>query len=321
MRLIRLVKLLAVVVATTVVLTQNMASARALIALPAPVSPAQAVTSATTIVIGKVTSISKDMVEVTAFEGAPKDQPKQPYKVATIKISEALMGAKGLTEIKVGFPANAAAPGAGGVGPDVDLPIKGRPIRPGIGFGAVALTEGQEGVFMLSRHWDGEFYILAGGFNAAPIDKKNPNYDKQLAEVKKIIAVLKDPISALKSKEKDERFTAVSVLTNKYRNWNKPTPFVEENLPAEESKLILDVILEMPWAPKPDETNPDYNKTLSNAFGIWLGNEQGRLKFQYPQIKPGTPPEEINKLYEESVVKFIKENRDKFVLKRFVEKK
>ncbi len=322
MRLIRLVKFLAVVVATSAVFTNNVAAGRALIALPAPVSPTQAVTQSSTIVIGKVTSIEKDPVEVDEYKGVPKDQPKAQFKIAKVKISEALMGAKGLTEIKIGFSVN-AVPGGGGIdggeAPAIDLPIKGRPIRPRIT--PVALTEGQEGTFMVTRHWTGDFYILAGGFNAAPLDKKAADYDKKLAEVKKIITVMKDPVALLKSKEKDERYTALSVLTMKYRNWTKGTEFTEEAIPAEEAKLILDTIIELPWTVKPGDANPDYEKTLSNHFAIWLGTEQARLKFVYPQPKPGDNADTQNKMYEDAVIKFIKENREKFTLKRYVDKK
>lgn len=316
MRLIRLATFLAVVVATATLSTNKAKAVPAFIGPPPVVSPVQAVTAASTIVVGKVVAIEKDPVEVAGYQGAPKEQAKVPYKIAKIKISESLLGAKGLTEIKVGFSAFAEA---GGGRPAIDLPIR-RP-RPGLVPPVVALTEGQEGTFMLTRHFEGDFYVLAGGPNSPPLDKKAADYDKKLAEIKKVVGVMKDPIASLKSKEKDDRGVALEILTAKYRNWNKPTPPVEENVPAEEATLIIDAILELPWTPKPGAANPYDPKTLSNYFGVWLSNEQARLKFSYPPIKPGETQETINKNYEEAVVKFIKENRDKLTLKRYTEKK
>ncbi len=289
------------------------------IALPQP-QPVQSSLQADVIVVGKVTAIEKDTVEVSAYKGAPKEDPKQQYKIAKVKISDALLGAKGLTEVKIGFSAG----GGGGGGFPAPVPFQLKPgIRPlpaPVG-GSVALSEGQEGVFPLVRHFEGDFYILAGGFNAGILEKKAPSYDKDLAQIKKNLEVLKDPMAALKSKEKEERFTAISVLSTKYRQWSKGTPSTEEAIPAEEAKLILDVMLELPWVPKAGEANPDYMKTLSSAFGMWLGAEQVRLKFVYPQPKPGDSAEVQNKMYEEAITKFIKENREKLTLKKFVEKK
>ncbi len=316
MRLIRLAKLLAVVVATSAITPNNLFAVPAFIGPPPVVPPVQIISQASTVITGKVTAIEKDPVEVSAYLNAPKDQPKVQFKIAKVKIAESLMGAKGLTEVKIGFPIE----GAVGGGPiRGDEPIR-RP-RPPIRLVPIALTEGQEGVFTLNRHFEGDFYVIAGGFHIPPLDKKNPDYDKKLAEIKKIVTVMKDPVAALKSKEKEDRLVGIEVITAKYRNWTKGTPPAEENIPAEEAKLILDVMLELPWTPKPGAANPYDPNTLSNFFGIWLGQEQARLKFQYPQIKPGENQETANKNYEEAAVKFIKENREKFTLKRYVEKK
>lgn len=281
--------------------------------------PVQAALQAEVIVSGKVVSIDKEPVEVTAFAGAPKEQPKVPYKIAKVKISEALLGAKGLTEIKVGFPAN-ANPAGGGF--DQPVPLPGRPaIRPlpaPVG-GSIALTEGQEGVFPLTRHHDGEFYILAGGFQGGVLEKKAPNYEKDLAQIQKMIEIVKDPLKMLQSKNKEDRFQAVHVLAQKYRNWNKPTPFVEEDVAAEENKLILKTLSEMPWSQpaSPDPNNP----TRQNLFFLLLGNETSRLGFKFPAFKPGTTPEEFNKAQDEATAKFLADNMDKIKIKKMVDKK
>ena len=87
--------------------------------LPTPVQRALA---ADTVVVGKVTAIEADPVEVAGRDGAPAVK----YTVAVIKVDTALVGAAGLTHLKVGFVPG--PPAQGSVGP-----------RPR-GYGPIGLT-------------------------------------------------------------------------------------------------------------------------------------------------------------------------------------
>src|SRR6516165_2740847 len=86
-------------ITVTFVLTATAQSKALMVATP---RPGQLALQADVIVIGKVAEIEKDTVEVSAFPGAPKDQ-KQNYKIAVVKIDEAITGGKGLTQFRVGF--------------------------------------------------------------------------------------------------------------------------------------------------------------------------------------------------------------------------
>lgn len=286
--------------------------------IPPPASPSQMVSAGSVVVIGKVTKIETDMVEVAPYVGAPKEQPKQPYKIASIKVSESLLGAKGVTTIQVGFPANA---GNFGGYDDIEFGFKGgRGYRYGQG---VALTEGQEGIFILSRHFEGDFYVFASGNNITPVlyEKKATGYDKSLAEVKTAVLAVKDPIAALKSKEKEDRINAASFLAQRYRQWNSPKPAVEVDIPSDEAKLIIQVLLEMPWAASPTDPNPIPYRCLEQNLHTWFARDIAALKFAYPTPPAGATQDEVQKLYKEAVTKFINTNMDKITLKKFVEKK
>src|SRR5262245_6716279 len=72
--------------------------AHGLMAPPPPIS--QRVAQAPVVVVGKVTAIEDKTVSATPYPGVKE---KSEYHVAVVKIEDALVGAKGLTHIKVGF--------------------------------------------------------------------------------------------------------------------------------------------------------------------------------------------------------------------------
>src|SRR3954463_5601249 len=72
--------------------------AKALMIAPPP--PGLRVTQATTIVVGKVESIEEKTVAAPRFPG---DKEKGEYRIAVIKIEDPILGAKGLTTLRVGF--------------------------------------------------------------------------------------------------------------------------------------------------------------------------------------------------------------------------
>ena len=126
---------------------------------------------AETVVVGKVTEIEKETVEGPAYANAPKDQ-KASYKIAFLKIEDPLIGARGLTLLRVGFLADAPA----SITPAADGPPGGgriarpRPV-------AVALTVGMEGCFFLDPTARGRLLHLVWKWSA--VDQGNDNYEKE----------------------------------------------------------------------------------------------------------------------------------------------
>ncbi len=277
-------------------------------------SPSYMVVNANTIVIGKVAGIESEIVELSSYAGASKDLQKTPWRVAKIKISESLLGAKGVTQIQVGFPAAAAESSD-----DNDkLDRLGRSSWRGFAF-----EKEQEGLFILTRHWEGDFYILAHGTTFVPsfFDKKATDYDKCLAEAKLAINTIKDPITALKSKNKEERIASAALLTRYYRIKDNSKKHTEEKLSAEESKLILQALTEMEWTNAVANPFGDPYQTLGQSMSVWLADEMRDLKYQSPHLAAGLTLDECHKLYKDTATKFINDNIDKFTLKKFVEKK
>lgn len=263
-------------------------------------TPAQSAISAKIIVKGEVKSIEKDLVEVSPFPNAPEKTPKIGYRIAILKLKESLVGAKGLTEIRVGY-----RPGSAIVGED--RPRK----RPAvIGTNAPELEVGDEGYFMLVPHFEGDFYVYSGQFSSGPLLTKNPNTEKELPTIKKIAKVLKDPVAHLKSEEKEERFYALAILTKRYREKIPSDRSQTVEISKEETQLILDVLSEVPFDPKLNGV-----PSKSELFTGLLNENLSSLGFEYPIVKPG---EDIAKLYEQSFNDFIKANREKIVLKKWV---
>src|SRR5262245_22412276 len=142
------------------------------------------------------------------------------YKIATVKIEDPLIGGRGLTQYRVGFPSDEQK---GNFRP---LPVGGKP-----------LTADQEGCFFLVPHHDGDFYTLA----SAPMLKKDDKYAKQMEEVKKVAKTLDDPVAALKAKDIEDRFRAAMILLQRYQSNRSGRPTAREPIPAEENKLLLEL--------------------------------------------------------------------------------
>jgi hypothetical protein len=292
--------------------TCALASAEQLKALVvAPARPGQLAAQADVVVIGKVAEIEKDTVESSAFPGAPKDQ-KTTYKIAVLKIDEAIVGGKGLTQFRVGF-----ADGGAATAPPPTRVGGGRVIRPG-GRAPVSLTAGQEGCFFLTRHHEGDFYILTG--NGAPLEKKDENYEKLLSEVKKTAKILDEPVAALKAKDLNDRFQAAHVVLQRYQMNRTGKPATREPIPAEESKLILATLAELPWQPK-DATPRTGGELPPSRSALWYMVQQDMTGFKQPMFpvqRAGNEAVDANKIWEEATTAYLKDNADKVKLKGYL---
>jgi len=281
-----------------------------------PPKPSTVAMTADFVVVGKITEMESDPVEAVP-DGyrppAPKgaaDKPRIPkatYKIVVLKIDDPLIGAKGLTQLRVGVPE--AVPGPRGGRP---------PILPAVG---------QEGCFFLTRHSAGEFYLHSSGFGVAPLLKNNPNYDKELADIKTVAKAIDDPVGALKAKAVEDRFiAALTILTRNARVIPKHDAggrAVTEDIPAEENQLILDLLLELPWAPK---GGPPGNLSYAapSRSVLWPHIGADKYGFQAPAVrkaKPGQPLPDVAKQWDDATTAFLKDNLDKIKLQKPVRAK
>jgi len=268
---------------------------------------AQKAIQADAVVVGKVTEIEKDEVEVTPHQGATD---KTKMKVAVIKIETGLVGAKNVTHVKV------LIPGAAADQPAQPEPGIGRPIgRPGLGgFGPISLKEGEEGLFFLVKHPTAANYYTINMGNT-PVAIKAETYKDDVAKVKAIVATLADPMAALKADKVEDRLAATSILLQKYRR-GLTVPAKEVAIPAEETKAILKALLDADWTAA-DKPTPgfDYQSAPSNLvgqLGLYPGSPNGLAQFQ---PKPG---ESYNAKYQEAFKAWHAKSGDKFEIKKFV---
>jgi hypothetical protein len=189
--------------------------------MPAPAPIPERVVRADLIIIGKVAAIEDRTVSVERFAGS-KD--KTQYGVAVIDVVEGLIGAKGLTKVRLGFiPPPAPKPG---------LLIKFRSYVP---------TVGQEACFLLTKHPVGDFYE-AGLYSV--LDKNG----KDTEQIKRCAKLLADPEAGLKSENATDRFLTASMLINRYRATrigNEPTK--SEPIDAAQSKRLLEILAAADW--------------------------------------------------------------------------
>jgi hypothetical protein len=285
----RFVLPIAVLAAVAVVAVVNNSAAGLVMAPP---QPGQLAITTPVVVTGKITSIEKDAVE--ALMPYPGAKEKQSYKIAVVKVADGLAGVdKGaVTHVRIGFIPPAKP------NPNAKPPVVVRPPRPG--FQMPELKEGQEMLFFLAKHPGADFYVIPG--MAFPVDITADAGKKQLEEVKKVTAILADPMKGLKSDKAEVRGETAAIVVMKYRAY---PPFGGETeqvaIDNEESKLILKALAEGEWKPGrfnatpnamtafgylnltekdgwippkivvvPGQPAPDYGAVMKDAFGKWL---------------------------------------------------
>jgi hypothetical protein len=269
----------------------------------------QRVGQAECIVVGKVTAIADKTVAALSYPGA---QQKSEYKVATLKISKILTGVKGLTEIKVGYlapvkvvPQPGGGPG-GGIRPGIRPPI-GRPfIQP-------SLSVGQEGLWFLAKHFDGDFYIVSG-YPMAPVDKKDKDFDKDVKLTQQCLKLLAKPMPGLKSKEASERLLTVSLLMDRYRTV-KPGmkfPYKTKAIGKDESKLILKTIADADWT-KPEEKYKVYATNLFYRLGLQATDGWTQLKF--------APGQNYTQVLQDAFKEWLKDKGKDYKVQQYVAEK
>lgn len=261
------------------------------------------------VIAGKVVEVDRDEVEIAPYRGAPKERMLK-YKVANLQIEDRILGAGGITRIRVGFPADARPTFA--VTATVAAVTDG--VRPS---GTVTLAAGTEGCFALAKHPNADFYVIVG----PPTYKKDSNYAKEVDKLKKYGRAISDPVAALKAKDLDDRFEAAQIILQRYlipQGSNR-----REAVPEEETKLLVALLKELPWVPADGKRTRADGKIVPHRAALWYTLNPGELGFKRPdppKRNPDDPPPNFDKLMDEATTKFLNENGDKIKLRRFVQK-
>jgi hypothetical protein len=157
------------------------------------------------VVIGKVTAIEDKTVKTAALG---------ELSVAVVKIDNGLLGAKGLTHVKVGF-------------------------QPG------GLMQGQEACFFLTKV-PGETFFTAQNFIDIIRKAEGTDFGQETSVVKRCAGLLDEPMKGLQAKDAGERLLTASLLIGRYRT-ARSAPAKQEPIDAAESKLILETLAEADW--------------------------------------------------------------------------
>jgi hypothetical protein len=150
--------------------------------------------------------------------------------------------------------------------------------------------------------------------------KSDKNYAKELEDVKKVAKILDDPVAALKAKDIEDRYRAASILLERYRTNHSGKPATREPIPAEENKLILSLLQELPWQPKDPKPRPASDPVPPSRSALWYMVQQDLLAFKQPMIPPlkgGDPPADRNKFWEDATSAYLKDNIEKIKLKGY----
>lgn len=250
-------------------------------------TPAQKALHADYVILGKITEAEKEPVSAAGY---PNAEPPVEYKVVTVKVTDRLLGAGGVTQVRVGF-----------------APMNLSPRRGRIALQGLKTDVGTEGCFFLVPHPSGDFFVPVPW--ATPPYPADADYDKQLAEVKKVAGVLADPVAALKVKDASDRFFTVRTLLSRY---GSAPPSVgkdevkQEEVPAEESKLILAALADMRWL----------HFTGQGRSNVWPLLQLTARDGWSPA--PAAPGEDANKLMDERSKKGLEKNKDTYRVKRYV---
>ena len=257
-------------------------------------SPAERAVTADVVVVGTVTAVEPDPVEVAPVPGAPG---KVAFRLAVVKVDEPLAGAAALTHVKVGF---------------VPRPQTG-PRR----FGTPDLKAGDRYALFLTRHPVGNFYVMP--FTSPPLDPTTDVGKAELAEAKKALAVLADPTKALTAAKADDRAYAAAVLVTKYRSAPETgAEPAEVPVTTDESRLILRGLADGDW-----KQGARFNTvTPFVAFNrLGLGPQDGWNPPPPPRPAAGQPPADFAALTKEAFVRWLDGPGRDYRVKRFVPKK
>ncbi|MBX9579167.1 MAG: hypothetical protein K2X87_02575 [Gemmataceae bacterium] len=271
-----------------------------LVAAPKP--PAQRAVTADAVVVGTVTSVEPAEVEAAPYPGA---EEKVKFKVAVVKVTDDLAGAGGLTHLRVGFvpPMGPPPVGTGGVP------------RPRRGLAPPELKEGAEFLFFLAKHPDAGFYLMP--VMSPPVEAKDGAAKDEVAAVRKVLAVVADPVKALKADKAEDRHAAAVALLGKYRAYPEFGGEVDQvPIPAEESRLILKALAEGDWA----RFQRDRANAMQAFYSLGLSEADG---WNPPNPRPAAPgqPVDINALTKKSFEAWRTGPGKDYVVKKVVAKK
>lgn len=280
------------------------------LSIAAPSGPVKRAFESDVVVVGEVTVIEADPIEAESFPGAKR---ATEYRVGIVKIDKALVGAVGLTHIKVAYvpakPRPAPVP-VQQVGPG-DIRIAIAPRLPQVS--GPQLKPGVKGCFFLIKLANSGLYKTS--YKCPPILAESKGYEIAVADVQRAMKVVANPMKALSAAKPDDRYFAAVALLAKYRTipFSRTGPgraMSQTDIPVDESKRIIRAVAERDdWSP----AGMTHDVTPASLVGLLgLKADDG---WQQPKPVRG---QDYNTLVRDVFRKWAKEHvADEFVVRRY----
>lgn len=231
---------------------------------PAPI--ADRVAKASTVLLGTVTSIEEKGVQHDGTE----------YKIAIVKVNDAMKGLKDQTHVRVAF-------------------------QPVTRFPSNSIQKDQPVLLFLNPVKDQPFYTTRMYFDI--VNKTSPTWEKEVAASRLAAKVSADAPRYLKSGTPEEKLLAAALLILQYRD-PTDTNGKQEPIDPAVSKAILTTLADSDWN-RQDVDGP-------------LGSLNGQTLFFRLGITPADGWKPAGGNVAESAKKWLRDNADKYVLKKFL---
>jgi hypothetical protein len=266
------------------------AAARGQAMMMAPPVISQRVAAADAVVVGKVTGFADKAVNAVRYPGGTD---KVDYQIALVKVEEPLLGPKDAKVVRVGF-----------LPPPPPAPPGGRrpPIRR---YPQANLTLNQEACLFLTKHPDGDFYVLPAYYDI--LNKAgNPAFEKEVEEVRRCAKLLAGPKAGLASANKDDRALTAVMLVTRYRTqrYYAGKPPKEEPIDAAQSKAILLALADADWTIRNPRQAQGSPQAVFNRLGL--------------TEKDGWVPPKNADRWAEVAKQWLKAHADTYRIRRFV---
>lgn len=184
---------------------------------PRPPYPVLYTATSDAVVTGTITAVEDETVKAKSHPDAPD---ATEYKVLVVKVTDAVHGVKNTTHVRVALPAD-------------EFFRPGQPLQPDGKF-----------LFYLTQH--STTSLLLPNPNQKPVNLADKHADELVRRAKLVGAAIKDPMTALKADDKDDRVLAAVGLVTYYRR-HAGREHETAYRPADESKLILEALAEGDW--------------------------------------------------------------------------
>jgi hypothetical protein len=249
--------------------------------LPMPAPGPSRIANSDAVIVGKVEGIEPQDVMVG----------KSTYRIAVVRVNQALRGVKDEKTLRIGFIPPPPPPD-----PKGPLVITTGVVR------NLELKVGQEGLYLLKKQPKENFYVVGGPIGYFVNAEKNPGFDKEVDVVKAVGKVTENPQASLKAKDADERLLAAAILIDRYRTFRGSPK--QEPIDADESKQILRALLDADWkAPiEVSAMRPSAN-LLFNQLGV-------TAKDGFAPVAGGN--------YQAAIQSWLRDNAEKYRIQRFV---